>query len=153
MSDNNVTLRPLSINDLDQVVVLDRSITNISRRGFFEKRLKAQSRGSEAFVSVAACIGNDLVGFALAYLLDGEFGSSDRVAVLDAVSVNAEHRSAGIGHQLMDAVCTQAQERGATEIQTQVGLSDSDMYGYFTDAGFELAPRLVLERGTAANEI
>jgi GNAT superfamily N-acetyltransferase len=152
MSDSNVTLRPLTINDLDQVVVLDRSITNISRRGFFEKRLKALSRDSGSFVSVAACSGNDLVGFALAYVLDGEFGGTATVAVLDAVSVESGHRSAGIGHQLMDAVCAQAKERGAQELQTQLGLDDADMYGYFTDTGFELAPRLVLERDTAAND-
>ncbi|HEY5719558.1 MAG TPA: GNAT family N-acetyltransferase [Gammaproteobacteria bacterium] len=149
MGESNVTLRPLTINDLDQVVVLDRRITEISRRGFLEKRLKAQSRDPDAFVSVAAYAGNDLVGFALAYLLNGEFGSTATLAVLDAISVDPQHQSAGIGHQLMEAVCEQAQAKGAAEMQTQVSWEDTAMFSYFASTGFALAPRLVLERDTA----
>ncbi|MDX1595060.1 MAG: GNAT family N-acetyltransferase [Gammaproteobacteria bacterium] len=151
MSDSKVTLRPLGLDDLDRVVTLDRGITDISRRGFFDKRLRAQERNPDAFVSMGAFSGDDLVGITLAYLLDGEFGATATVAVLDAVAVAPEHRSAGIGQQLMEAVCEQARAQGAVEMQTQVGWDETGMYGYFAAAGFELAPRLVLERDTVAD--
>lgn len=152
MADKDITFRPLTINDLDAVVVLDRHLSQVSRRGFFEKRLKAQTRDADAFVSIAACEGHELVGFALAHILHGEFGGSATVAVLDALTVSPERQAAGIGHELMDALCKGAADRGATELQTQAGWDETELLGFFASVGFSLAPRLVLERDAVGAE-
>lgn len=154
MSENDVNLRQLTINDLDQVVDLDRSIGGVSRRGYFEKRLKAQTRDADAFVSIAACEGNDVVGFALARVIEGEFGGRDKVAVLDALAVKPERQAAGIGHRAMDALCEEAKKRGASELQSQASWSDEhDLLGFFASIGLTLAPRLVLERSTTGFDV
>jgi predicted N-acetyltransferase YhbS len=154
MSENRVTLRQLTINDLDQVVVLDRTIGGVSRRGYFEKRLKAQTQHPDAFVSIAACDGNELVGFALARLLDGEFGGQDTVVVLDALAVNPARQAHGIGHQVMAALCEEGKKQGATELQSQASWSsEPELLSFFASIGLELAPRLVLERTTAGLDI
>jgi predicted N-acetyltransferase YhbS len=150
--DTSIKLRPLRVDDLDAVVALDRRVSQISRRGFFTKWIKAQARDERTFVALAACSGDTIVGFALAHMLDGEFGGAGTVAVLDALTVDPEHKAQGIGHQLMDGLCAGARERGATELQTQAGWDEPELLGFFAAVGFALAPRLVLERSAVGTD-
>lgn len=152
MADNSITLRPLVIGDLDTVVALDRRVSEVSRRGFFEKWIKAQARDERTFVALAALDGESMVGFVLAHILDGEFGGAARVAVLDALTVDPERKAGGIGHALMDGLCAGARERGASELQTQAGWDETELLGFFAAVGFSLAPRLVLERAASGSE-
>jgi predicted N-acetyltransferase YhbS len=151
MADNDITLRALKVDDLDAVVALDRRVSEVSRRGFFEKWIKALARDERTFVALAACDGETIVGFALAHILNGEFGGAATVAVLDALGVDPERKSAGIGHMLMEGLCTGAKERGASELQTQAGWEETELLGFFASVGFTLAPRLVLERAAASD--
>ncbi len=146
MADNDITLRPLRVEDLDAVVAVDRRVSEVSRRGFFEKWIKARARDDRTFVALAAVQGEALAGFALAHLLDGEFGGAATVAVLDALTVDPDHKASGIGHRLMDGLVAGARERGASELQTQAGWDEPELLGFFASVGFTLAPRLVLER-------
>ncbi len=151
MADNDITLRALKVDDLDAVVALDRRVSEVSRRGFFEKWIKALARDERTFVALAACDGEAIVGFALAHILNGEFGGAATVAVLDALGVDPERKSAGIGHMLMEGLCAGAKERGASELQTQAGWEETELLGFFASVGFTLAPRLVLERAAASD--
>ncbi|RLA38441.1 MAG: GNAT family N-acetyltransferase [Gammaproteobacteria bacterium] len=148
----SVSLRPLQVDDLDAVVALDRRVSQVSRRGFFEKWIKALARDERTFVALAACDGDAIVGFGLAHILNGEFGGAETVAVLDALTVDPERKAAGIGHVLMDGLCAGAKERGASEIQTQAGWDETELLGFFAAVGFSLAPRLVLEREAASGQ-
>jgi predicted N-acetyltransferase YhbS len=152
MADNDITIRPLTVDDLDAVVAVDRRVSEVSRRGFFEKWIKARARDERTFVALAACSGDALVGFALAHILDGEFGGAATVAVLDALTVDPGHKASGIGHTLMDALAAGARERGASELQTQAGWDEPELLGFFAAVGFTLAPRLVLERGATGTD-
>ena len=150
--DTSITLRPLQVDDLDAVVALDRRVSQVSRRGFFEKWIKALARDERTFVALAACDGDAIVGFTLAHILDGEFGGAATVAVLDALTVDPERQAGGIGNALMDALCAGARERGASELQTQAGWDEPELLGFFASVGFELAPRLVLERNATGTD-
>ena len=134
MADNDITIRPLTVDDLDAVVAVDRRVSEVSRRGFFEKWIKARARDERTFVALAACSGDALVGFALAHILD------------------PGHKASGIGHTLMDALAAGARERGASELQTQAGWDEPELLGFFAAVGFTLAPRLVLERGATGTD-
>lgn len=148
----DITIRPLKVDDLDAVVAVDRRVSEISRRGFFEKWIKARARDDRTFVALAACQGETLVGFALAHVLDGEFGGAATVAVLDALTVHPDHKAGGIGHRLMDGLAAGARERGASELQTQAGWDEPELLGFFSAVGFSLAPRLVLERDASITD-
>lgn len=152
MANNDITIRPLTVDDLDAVVAVDRRVSEVSRRGFFEKWIKARARDERTFVAIAACSGERLLGFGLAHVLDGEFGGAATVAVLDALSVDPGHKASGIGHRLMEALCAGARERGASELQTQAGWDEPELLGFFAAVGFTLAPRLVLERDATGTD-
>ncbi len=146
MPDPQTTHRPVGPTDLDRIVALDRATGGTSRRGFFAKRFAAMARTPDAFLSVGAWDGDALVGFVLCHVLDGEFGGTDKSAVLDAIAVDPAHQGHGTGHALMDELCHQARACGAADIRSQAGWEQREVLDFFAGTGFSLAPRLVLER-------
>ena len=143
---SQVMTRPLCAGDLEAVVALDASLSGHPRRGFHARRL-AQLGGPPArAVGVGAERDGRLVGFASAGVLDGEFGGSDPVGVIDAIGVAPLARGAGVATALLGSLEKVLLELGATHLRTQVDWSASGMGGFFQSAGFPLAPRMALER-------
>lgn len=146
---NNAKVRPIVAGDLDVIVALDQKITGHSRRGFYEKRLKAMASDAASFVALAAEHDGQVKGFLVAYILNGEFGGSAPVAVMDALGVDQRARGAGLAKALMAALDAALKERGVKELQTQAAIAEQDLISFFIAAGFQLAPKLALERSVA----
>ena len=144
------TLRPAAPGDLESIVALDRAHSGASRRGFFEKRWQAMTASPDAFVSIVAVSAERIVGFVLAHVIDGEFGADAPAAVLDAIAVDPAARSHAAGAALMRALVDGARARQVREIRTQARWDERDLVGFFARCGFRLAPKVVLERSTAA---
>lgn len=132
--------------DLERIVAIDRAHTGRARLRFFEKRLLASERHPQDFIHVGVRHGGELVGFAFARLLRGEFGRDDAVAVLDVLGVDPGSRERGCGHALMNGLIDAMRRRGVRLMQSQADWTAFDLLKYFASTGFELAPRLVLER-------
>lgn len=146
MTQSDVKLRPISTNDLDQLVELDQKTTGDSRRGFFTKRFSAQQRTPEAFISLAAVSGEKLAGFVFARVLDGEFGHQKPVAVLDAIGVEPDEQGHGVGKRLMAELDRIMESRNVDELHSQADWNTPALVNFFSAMGFRLAPRVVLER-------
>lgn len=140
------TTRPITPADLDQVVAIDKANTGQSRRHFFEKRFAAAKERPSDFVQLGVADDQSLRGFAIAHILRGEFGQRDAVAVLDAMAVAPVDREHGLGQILMEVLIGEARQRGAKSVQSQVDWQNPELLRFFNYAGFELAPRLALER-------
>ena len=148
MAKHNTTVRALTGGDFERVIELDRINSGSSRRGFFEKRRQAMERNPEVFIGLAAYAGEHLVGFIMATVLNGEFGGSRRVAVLDTLNVDPDHQRSGMGHELMNELIQEVKRRDGHELRTQVEWNQPGLMDFFSGVGFSLAPRLVLERST-----
>lgn len=142
-------IRPIASGDLDAIVALDQKITGHSRRGFYEKRLKAMASDPASFVALACLQEGQIKGFLVAYILNGEFGGSDPVAVMDALGVDPRARGAGLAKALMAALDGALKERGVKELQTQAAVAEQNLMSFFIASGFQLAPKLALERSVA----
>ena len=150
MTKETLSLRPLAADDLETVVDVDRSNSGSSRRGFFEKRQRAAENDPTAYIGIVACSGERVVGFVLASILDGEFGGTARIAVLDTLGVVPDRQRAGVGHLLLQELISEVRRRGGQELQTQADWNQPGLTDFFSSVGFSLAPRLVLERSTEA---
>jgi GNAT superfamily N-acetyltransferase len=144
------TSRAATGADLDAILDLDHSLTGRTRRRFYQARLAATEHEPMDFVSLVIEAEGRIFGFAFAHVLSGEFGGTERVAVVDAIGVRPEARGHALGKQLMDAVERQLLACGVREIQTQAAWTDIDMVRFLASAGFALAPKFVLERDTTA---
>jgi GNAT superfamily N-acetyltransferase len=149
MCPDTTVLRPLEAGDLEAVIALDRAHSGQSRRGFFEKRWQAMASEPSAFVGIAADRDGKVTGFILAHILDGEFGGTAPAALMDAIGVTVEARGQGTGSALMRGLIDEVRARGARELRTQARWDQRGLLDFFARSGFNLAPRVVLERSTA----
>ena len=145
-----LTIKPLTSADHAAVIALDQLLSHHSRRGFFEKRWQAMEKQPSAFIALAAYHEESLCGFALGQVLQGEFGDTAPVVVLDALGVTLEEQAQGMGHTLLQGFIDAVRALGGGELRTQVGWDQRGLASFFARCGFALAPRLVLERATGA---
>lgn len=142
-------LRALKPADLDAVVEIDRRNTGRSRRVFFERRLEAALADPDGFIVVGVETDDAFTGFAIARVQNGEFGDDRRVAVLDVIGVDPDHRHEGVGGLLLGGIVERMKRHDLHELRTQVDWDDQQIIHFFAASGFTLAPRQVLERTTA----
>ena len=146
----STTIRDIVSADLERVIELDRRLTGSQRRNYHEKRMAAAAAEPASFVTIAAADGPVLKGYAFAHILDGEFGGTGPVGVVDTIGVDPDQRGNGLGRKLMAAVENAMRQRGIKELVTQANWTEHGITRFFQSAGFELAPRLVLERDTGS---
>lgn len=142
------TIRPLTSADLEPVIAIDKANSGSSRRGFFEKRLAAALASPGDYVYVGLEDGGKLIGYAMARLIEGEFGQAHKLARLDAIAVEAGYQHHGAGHRLLDAVKAVLKRKEVVAFECQVDWADRALLGFLGDSGFALAPALVLARST-----
>ena len=141
---------PLTPDDLDGVIAIDRKLSGASRRGFYDKRLTAALNAPHDFVYVGMRDGDRLVGFALARLLAGGFGRTGPRAALDAIGVDPQYSGRGAGRRMLAAVEEVLVHKGARELISQASWTNHKLLGFFDAAGFQLASRIVVDRDTAS---
>ncbi len=141
--------RPLSGADIERVIAIDCAHSGHVRRHFFEKRFAAAEARPGDYIQVGAMWGGSLRGFAVARILRGEFGHEHPIAVLDAIGVEAQSRELGIGEALMKELCDAMRRNGVRSLHSQADWTRHDLLRFFEASGFELAPRLALERSVS----
>ena len=143
-------IRPIDADDLEAVVAIDRAHTKYSRRRFFEKRFAQAATHPAEFVQIGFARGGSLRGFAIVHLLRGQFGRDDSVAVLDALGVEFDSQSHGMGHLLISELLEILRQRGVRVLHSQSSWRNHDLLCFFDRCGFRLSPRIVLDRSVAA---
>jgi ribosomal protein S18 acetylase RimI-like enzyme len=139
-------VRPLEAGDLNTVVAIDARIAGHRRPAFFEKRLAAALAEPGHFIYIACTRDGLLRGYLQARLLEGEYGSSRRVAALDNIGVEPDCQGQGVGKALLEEFKAILRHKGVREIVTQADWRNADFLGFLAAAEFRLAPRQVLER-------
>lgn len=140
------TIRPLRPTDVEAIVKIDRERSGRSRTEFYAKRFQTLAEEPRAFVAVAAEQGKQVVGFAFARVLDGEFGGAAPVGALDAIGVAAEEEREGVATSLLSGLEAALASQGVRELRTQAEWTEHGMTAFLSASGFRLSPRIVLER-------
>ena len=141
--------RPLGVADIERVIAIDSAHSGHARRRFFEKRFAAAKARPGDYIQVGAIWGGSLRGFAIARILRGEFGHQHPVAVLDAIGVEPQSQEIGIGEALMTELRDAMRSNGVRALHSQADWKRDDLLHFFAASGFELAPRLALERSVS----
>lgn len=143
-------IRRLRPSDLDAVVDIDSALMGRSRRGYFERRLALALHNPDAHMQFAAEHEDRLVGHLLARVLTGEFGVERTVVLLEALGVDPANKGRSAGRYLLEAVEEEMRKRGITELRSQARWTNHGLLRFFDAAGFQLAPRMVVECPTSA---
>ena len=146
-------VRPLAAADLDAVVTVDATLVGRTRRAYFERRLAAALRQPKLHLQFAAERAGKLAGYALARVLEGEFGRARPGLRLEVISVAQGAQGHGIGRALHEALETAARKRGLTELRTAAPWRDTAMLGFLAAAGYALSGALVLDSALKDNAL
>jgi len=142
---DQVVVRNLTSRDLDAVIGIDARILGRRREEFFRLKLRQAFADTGIAVSLAAEVDGALVGFLLARIYFGEFGITERVAVLDVLGIHPDFTGRGTAAGLLDQLRTNLLALGIKTLQTEVGWDNADLVAFFQREGFQLAPRLCLD--------
>ncbi len=140
-----IVVRRLRPADLEPVIALDAKILGRRREEFYKLKLKSALAETGIEVSLAAELDGAFVGFLLAKVYYGEFGMTERTAVLDAMGVNPDFKGKGVGAALIDQLRTNLLGLGIPKLQTEVSWRNPEMLSFFNHEGFEPAARLCLD--------
>ena len=141
----DATIRNLRPDDLQALVAIDAALTGRRRAEFLHQKLEQAFADSGITVSLAAELDGRVVGYALARVWFGEFGVTERVAVMDVLGVHPDLHGRGIGPALVDQLRTNLLALGIRRLQTEVGWDNLVLISFFQREGFTLAPRLCLD--------
>ena len=89
LEEQTVVVRRLRPDDLEAVVALDAKNTGRKRDEYFKVKLEQNLAETGIQVSLAAELDGAFVGFLLARVFYGEFGTMEQVAVLDTFAAPA----------------------------------------------------------------
>ncbi|MCW8882512.1 MAG: GNAT family N-acetyltransferase [Sedimenticola sp.] len=149
MSEKKCQIQPLQEGDVEQVIGLDKNLGGSARPEFFNKRLQAMGRSPATYISLVSSMDGQICGFLFAHVLQGEFGTHQPVAVIDALGVQPGEQGSGVGMMLMNALKAEAKKRGCGSLQTQADWHQQELLAFFANAEFALAARNVLTRDTS----
>jgi ribosomal protein S18 acetylase RimI-like enzyme len=135
-------LRPL---DLEAVIALDAKNIGRRRDEFFRLKLKQALSDTGITVSLAAELDGAFVGFLLARVFYGEFGVTDRVAVLDVIDVHPDFRGRHVADSLLAQLRTNLLGLGIGTLRTEAGWDSHHLLAFFRHEGFVMAQRLCLD--------
>ncbi len=142
---NEIVVRTLAPGDRDAVIDIDGRVMGRRRTEFLEAKLRQAATDTGIAVSLVAETDGAVVGFLLARVYYGEFGITERVAVLDVLGVHPDFTGRGVGGALVDQLRTNLLGLGIRTLRTEVAWDDFDLIAFFHHERFEPAPRLCLE--------
>ena len=146
----DVVVRNLTSADLDAVIMLDAKNVGRRRDEFFKLKLKQALADTGITVSLAAEVKGSFVGFLLARVFYGEFGVTERVAVMDVIDVHPAFRGLHVATALLEQLRTNLEGLGIGVLRTEVGWENTELLGFFRREGFVMAQRVCLDMTLAA---
>lgn len=146
----DVVVRNLRPSDLDAVIALDARNMGRRRDEFFKLKLSHALADTGITVSLAAELDGAFVGFLLARVFYGEFGVTERVAVMDVIDVHPDFRGHHVARALLDQLRTNLLGLGIGVLRTEVGWDNTGLLGFFRREGFVMAQRVCLDLDLAA---
>ncbi|RPH64192.1 MAG: GNAT family N-acetyltransferase [Burkholderiales bacterium] len=143
---DNADIRPMSVDDLADIVRIDRGITGRDRHAYIEHKLAETLADSAIRVSLTARMDDVVVGFVMARADLGDFGRTAPVAVIDTIGVDPEYGHRGVGHALLSQLFLNLGALRIERVETQVAPRDLALLGFLYDVGFAPSQRVPFAR-------
>jgi ribosomal protein S18 acetylase RimI-like enzyme len=143
--DTQLQFRPLSVDDIDEIMRIDELIVRRKRSPLFRKRLEEQivKYGEESFGVILP--DGTLIGYLLAETKVYIYGTDDLAAWITLLGIDPEFQDQGVGTALANRVISYFSEKGINSIRTICAWDWGDLVEFFSSVGFKLSDYLTLE--------
>ena len=140
-----VVVRGLQPTDFDSVVQIDAKNIGRRREEYFKVKLQQNLAETGVKISLAAELDGIFVGFLLARVFYGEFGSTEPVAILETIDVHPDFRGHGVARALLGQLGQNLSGLGVETLRTEVAWDQPELITFFNHEGFAPAPRICLD--------
>ena len=142
---DRIPVRSMTEADLPRLVAIDRAITGRDRSRYLERKLNEVLHESDVGISLVAEADGRQVGFVMARVSLGEFGSTEPVAEMDTIGIHPDYRSQGIGRALLSQLFVNLTTLQVEKVMTEVDWSDTELIAFLAHCGFRPSARLAFD--------
>ena len=135
MAGIEVKIRPMEPEDINGILEVDRKISGMDRAVTYQDLVR-KGLGGEVDVSFMAEVGDQLVGFILAYLTYVREELSEACAI-QIFGVDPAYQKQGIASKLIQALMEKCRTKKIKLIRVMLAERDGDLQGFFKRLGFE----------------
>jgi len=138
MKGAQITIRRMTVRDIDAVMRIDEKITSRPHAAFLESAAAEYVAHEPQACLVAEDRDGRVVGFLLAGTRGWAYGV-ERYGWLDAIGVEPDAQGQGVSRLLLDELAVYLKGIGIRSVQTIVDWNDGGLVDYFRANGFERA--------------
>ena len=147
MSDDTISIRLMTENDLEAILNIDEKIVHISRLEYYQLKFERLFSSKDYLpTSFVAEDNGVVVGFLMGELYMGQFGIFQEVASMDTIGVDPAYQHRGVGKKLMDEFIDHLRQIGVNKINTLVDWNDAQLIHFFSANQFNPSRKINLER-------
>jgi ribosomal protein S18 acetylase RimI-like enzyme len=141
-----LAVRPVRRADLDQVIAIDAGVTGLEKRVYWQRVYRRYGVGGDRDQRhfLVALLGARVVGFLIGEVRDWEFGSPPCGWVF-VIDVDPQVRQAGVGTQLLAAICARFRRAGVRKLRTLLARDNTLILSFFRSQGMVAGPLIPLE--------
>ncbi len=130
-----VKIRPLTIQDLDAIVEIDRKVLGTSRPDYGRLKLELPNTKYPLSCLVAEHRGN-VIGFIVGEVSGWEFGVPDTIGWISTIGVDPAYQNRGVARALSQTFILNLKKIGVSVVYTLVNWNDWDLLKFFRAMGF-----------------
>jgi ribosomal protein S18 acetylase RimI-like enzyme len=147
MTEDTITIRLMTENDLDAILKVDEKILQSSRLEYYQLKFERIFTSSDYLpTSFVAEDDGAVVGFLMGELYMGQFGILQEVASIDTIGVDPSYQHKGVGKKLMYEFIDHLRQIGVNKINTLVDWNDARLVKFFSANQFSPSRTINLER-------
>jgi ribosomal protein S18 acetylase RimI-like enzyme len=133
---NQMSIRPLTLSDLDAIVEIDRKVLGKPREDFWKKRMELISATRYPRSCLVAELEGKVIGFILGEVSGWEFGVPDTIGWINTIGVDPAYQHRGVAKRLGEEFITNVKAIGVSLVYTLVSWNDWDLLKFFRAMGF-----------------
>ena len=130
-----LNIRPLTVEDLEAIVEIDRKVLGKVRRDFWRKKIELPNPHYPLSGLVAELEGK-VIGFTVGEVSGWEFGIPETVGWISTIGVDPDYQHKGVARELSQEFIKNLKEIGVSVVYTLVNWSDWDLLKFFRAMGF-----------------
>jgi ribosomal protein S18 acetylase RimI-like enzyme len=130
-----LSIRPLTIGNLDAIVEIDRKVLGKVRRDFWKNKIDLPNLRYPLSGLVAELEGK-VIGFILGEVSGWEFGIPDTVGWISTIGIDPDYQHRGVARKLTQEFIKNLKAIGVNVVYTLVSWSDWDLLKFFHAMGF-----------------
>lgn len=131
----DLTVRRMTVRDIDEVMRIDEKITGKPHAAYYESKAAAYISRAPEYCLVAEHR-DRVVGFVLGDVHGWEF-AAEFAGRLEVIGVDPEYHGQGVSRALMDELFAKFRKAGVAVVHTMINWNDGDLVDYFRANGFD----------------